>query len=67
MQDKVSIRLCLYTQFGPVGKRLERGDPLPIDTIDFEYTEAGLKAAKEARDLMNKYIEKHSEKSKGKK
>jgi hypothetical protein len=55
---KIHLRLALYTNFGPVGTRLRRGDPLPEGPIDFDTTPEGFEQAKEALARWQRYCDR---------
>lgn len=57
----LSIRLVICTEFGPVGPRLERGEPLPPHQQSYENTPEGLAQAKHDMGRIAEYIARHKE------
>jgi hypothetical protein len=59
MSDQLSIRLVICTEFGPVGSRLERGEPLPSYQPDYPNTPEGLFHAEEDMGKIAIYLNRH--------
>lgn len=58
-KPKLKLMLCLFTEYGPVSYRLERGHPLPVKDPFFEDSEEGRKQAGEAIEKMEDYFRRH--------
>lgn len=61
MSDQLSIRLVIYTEFGPVGSRLERGEPLPSYQPSYPNTPDGLSQAQDDMIRIDAYIKRHKD------
>lgn len=61
MSNKLSIRLSICTEFGPIGPRLERGEPLPSYQSTYENTPEGLSQAEHDMSRIDAYITRHKE------
>lgn len=59
MIPRISLRLALYTDFGPAGIRLRRGTPLPVSRFDFPDTPEGRKEAEIAQEQMQQYVDRY--------
>lgn len=57
----LSIRLVISTEFGPVGPRLERGEPLPSHQASYPNTPEGLAQAEHDMGRIEEYIARHKE------
>jgi hypothetical protein len=55
----IHIRFALYTDYGPVGPRLERGQPLPEGPTSFPMTEEGKEQAFAQLAKYQAYWERH--------
>lgn len=64
---KISLRVCLFTDLGPAGWRLEREAPLPIKEFSFPATEEGMADARTAQMLLQEYVTKNHAPKKSKK
>ena len=58
------LRLCIWTEHGPVGPRLERGGPLPRHEKSYPDTEEGRKQAMEDMARIEKHIQSTQTKKK---
>lgn len=59
--SNLSIRLVICTELGPVGPRLERGEPLPAYQPTYENTPEGLAQAQHDMSRIDAYITRHKE------
>lgn len=60
-QIDISLRICLWTQFGPAGSRLLKTQPHPDIRFDYPCTKDGMEQAKEAARKLQEYIERGAE------
>ena len=65
MRTQIEIRLALYSQFGPVGHRLEKEARMP-KPWDFPDTEEGRIEAEQQKAKLQEYCDRHAE-NKGRK
>ena len=59
MTPRISIRLTLHTELGPVGTRIQRGPALPTYQFVFPDTPQGRKEAEAARAELQAYVDKN--------
>jgi len=59
IKAEISIRLCLFTQWGGAGHRLRRSEPLPVASFDFPDTPLGREQAEEARKQLQRYCDEN--------
>jgi len=62
----LSLRLCIWTEYGPVGARLERGAPLPQYQQSYTDTPEGREQAMQDMEFLQRYIETNQQKKKRK-
>ena len=58
---KADAGIEIHTDFGIVGARLERGEPLPRRQASYPDTPDGMAQASADMAQLDKYIEKHNE------
>lgn len=59
MTPKISLRLALWTEYGPCGARLQRGVPLPTYDFNFPDTEEGRRQAVLAQGQIQDYVDRY--------
>lgn len=62
----LSLRICIWTEYGPIGPRLERGGPLPRYEQSYPDTEEGRQQATEDMERVAKYVSQNNKTKKTK-
>jgi hypothetical protein len=60
----LSLRLCIWTDLGPIGPRLERGGALPPYERSYPDTDEGRKQATEDIKRIERYMQETQTKKK---